>query len=240
MTCNTIKITVLSRILYLLGLLVVMVTGVGCEQVRPMALSEQDGKLVPGQDAIILITVRTSNAVNPSVTPEAFVVYVPQGVPGASGVVSKTPRGTQEAAGWEIGKAITHVDKQYNEYILSLRVSGNKLALASLQTYNSTPFVFTAVGFIPLDMSLPVEPGHVYYAGRIEANVRPREGNELRAGHVVPLIDQEAAGYSSGTWDVVVVDNFAQDLATIKKHYPAVGDVNIEKRILPAWVRPKG
>lgn len=240
MTDNRNKATLLNRAFCLLGLTVMMLAVAGCGQpVRPMALTEGNGKLVPGKDAIVLMTVKTSNAVKPSVTPKVIVVYVPQGTPGASSVTSRTPGGDDEVAGWVVGKAVQHADGQDCEYILSLRVSGDKLPLGSLQTLNQIPFVFTAVGFVPLHMSLPVEPGHVYYAGRIEANVRPRQQGEVRAGHLLPLIDQAAAGYSSGTWDVVVVDSFDQDMATIKRLYPAVGEANVEKRLLPAWVRPK-
>jgi len=48
-----------------------------------------------------------------------------------------------------------------------------------------------------------------------------------------PFIDQSIAGFSSGTFDVVVEDKFDEDMKSFISEYPALKKVKVEKSILP-------
>ncbi|WOD16795.1 hypothetical protein [Paraburkholderia kirstenboschensis] len=66
-----------------------------------------------------------------------------------------------------------------------------------------------------------------------------RKDGELRAGPVIPLIDQAATGFSGGTWNISVSDQFDADVAEFKKDFPALTNASIEREVLPAWDKQK-
>lgn len=101
---------------------------------------------------------------------------------------------------------------------------------------------FPVIGFfyLPLHMQFKVTPEtKVTYLGAIQGTVRERQGNEFRAGSVVPLIDQSVAGASGGTFEVAVIDNYDADIKTFKKLFPAIQNVEITRSILPPFDRQK-
>jgi hypothetical protein len=79
----------------------------------------------------------------------------------------------------------------------------------------------------------------VSYLGAIQGTVRERQGDEFRAGSVIPLIDQSVAGASGGTFEVAVVDNYETDIKTFKKLFPAIQNVEVQRSILPPFDRQK-
>lgn len=101
---------------------------------------------------------------------------------------------------------------------------------------------FPVVGqfWTPLHEPLDVKAGSaVYYLGHVEARVRERQGDEFRAGTLIPLIDQLAVGASGGTWDVAITDSFDVDEAVFRSRFAALKDVDIQKAILPPFDRAK-
>jgi hypothetical protein len=62
--------------------------------------------------------------------------------------------------------------------------------------------------------------------------------NEERAG-LFPLVDAVIAGFSSGTFDVVVEGRFEENMKRFNSEYPALQSVQVEKSILPKWARPE-
>ena len=202
----------------------------GCASSSPMALNEGKGKLNPGAtDAIVLLTVKVSKETNRDAQPCLVSVWVARKNPEKSHSVDHY---------YIVGKPTVDVSKQYNEYIVSIRIPGGKLFMSSLYTQNSSFWLGVSQGYVPLNMNVNVEPGHVYYMGSIEANIRERLDGEVRAGPLFPLATQAASGYSNGTWDVAILDNYEKHMTMIKNLYPAVAEVIVEKRILPVWVRP--
>jgi len=53
------------------------------------------------------------------------------------------------------------------------------------------------------------------------------------------LIDQAVAGFSTGTFDVVVEDKYDEDMKLFISEYPALQNTKVEKSILPQWIRPE-
>lgn len=77
------------------------------------------------------------------------------------------------------------------------------------------------------------------YLGRVEAVVRERkDDSELRAGPVVPLIDQAVAGFSGGTFHIQVLDNYDADLASFRQKYPALEKFTVDRAVVPPWRKP--
>ena len=107
--------------------------------------------------------------------------------------------------------------------------------------FNSMAFAFPFTGgyFVPLHAAVPKGAPGVYYLGAIRAVLRERQEGEFRAGSVIPLIDQAAAGASSGTFDVTVSDHYEHDVALFKKRFAALDGLDVKKAVLPAWDRAK-
>lgn len=92
---------------------------------------------------------------------------------------------------------------------------------------------------LPLHMDVNFAQPGVYYGGHIETVVRPREGQEFKAGPTVPLLQQGVSGASGGSFDVKIEDNYDADVAALRKKFPALEKVEIKKALLPAWDRKK-
>jgi hypothetical protein len=94
---------------------------------------------------------------------------------------------------------------------------------------------FGAPVFMPFELS----SGSIVYLGRIEATIRARRSdNELRAGPLVPLIDQAVSGLSGGTFEIPISDNYEGDVQAFGEKYPACAGLTMERAVLLAWSRP--
>lgn len=80
------------------------------------------------------------------------------------------------------------------------------------------------------------QPG-VFYLGHVDATVRDRKGDEFKAGPMLPLIDQAAAGASGGIFDIEVSDRWEPDEATFRSTFPELSTIVIQKSILPPFDR---
>lgn len=86
---------------------------------------------------------------------------------------------------------------------------------------------FCAPVFMPFELS----PGSIVYLGRIEATIRARRSDdELRAGPLVPLIDQAVSGLFGGTFEIRISDNYEGDVVPGRRraHDGAGGPARLE------------
>lgn len=94
--------------------------------------------------------------------------------------------------------------------------------------------------FVPVLADFTLDAGSIVYLGRVRARLRPRSGTEFRAGPRMPLRDQAAAGLSTGSFDVSVVDSSADDLPEFRRLYPGLAQPAgrlIRTALLPAFDR---
>ena len=91
----------------------------------------------------------------------------------------------------------------------------------------------------PLHEGVEINPNSIVYLGHIDATIVERKDGELRAGPVIPLVDQAVAGFSGGTWDISVTDQFDDDVTAFKKDFPALTNASIDREVLPAWDKQK-
>jgi len=180
-------------------------------------LRSSTDRLEPGKDAVVLMTLKVSNKVKPTFQQNLAGVVL-------GGKVYRAP------------KPIHSVAKDYNEYILSMRVAGGSRTLKSFTVVCGIPIIIQASSSIPMNTTANVEAGHVYYLGQVEADMNPLKEGEQRAA-IFPLVDAAVVGYSQGSWGVTIRDNYQQDMALIQSNFPAVQGVKVDKQILPAWKR---
>ncbi|MDD4912022.1 MAG: hypothetical protein PHP57_06965 [Sideroxydans sp.] len=156
--------------------------------------------------------------------------------PTAIIISSKNAQGKAESKSYSIDADAGKTDSELrNKLLLSLALEPGKYEIQSIfGTAGAFPFIATFS--TPLLMELNVAPTSVTYVGRVNAIMRPRIGNEFRAGPVIPLIDQAAAGVSGSTFDISVVDA-PEDLAAFKSTFPALSNTEIRTEPLPAFNR---
>lgn len=150
------------------------------------------------------------------------------------------PEGATEYSQWLSFKPqapFSESDMGVKEYLLSANLAPGKYKLQEIRCLASA-FPFNGFCTVPMGSTIKIDkPGEVLYLGHINATIRDRQENELRAGPIIPLIDQAATGMSGGSFDVVVEDRFDTDLERFRKTYASVRNINIQKSLLPAWVR---
>ena len=82
---------------------------------------------------------------------------------------------------------------------------------------------------------IPPHPNGVFYLGHLSLTLREREGNELRAGPLLPEVDQFLTGFSTGTFDIAIEDRYDQDIAALDIHQPISRRIPIKKALLPPF-----
>jgi hypothetical protein len=218
----------LGKLLFV-PILAVIASLTGCATPTTMAYSDP-AKPVPVRETVYLMSLTIKNSYHPSFQPHAFVVYVER--PDAKEksdrfnfLVDKKARLAE----------LDSVDEG-NSYLLRLHLPPGTYVVRGVES-RSFKVLINSMFFTPIHEPLSVtEPG-VCYLGHIEAVVRERQGDEFRAGPVIPLVDQSAAGASGGTFDVVVSDAWEQDEGKFRSHFPELSTASIQKSVLPPFDR---
>ncbi len=203
----------------------------GCATRTKMPALDQAVAFAPGDTPIYLMTVTLRNDNAPRYQPKMIVAHVEK-----NGATTKADR-------------LNFLPERKAQHALDPEELGNR-CFVRLQT---PPGDYTLVGFTsicsgfpfhgmttaPLLASLPQGAPGIVYLGHVAATVRKRQGDEFRAGPVIPLIDQAATGLSGGTYDIAVEDRWDDDAAEFIARFPALKNVTVAKNILPPFDRAK-
>jgi hypothetical protein len=194
----------------------------GCATSKTMALSRET-KAIEAKEGLALASLRITN------------VYKPGWQPLAKAVLLKSVGPDATTFSFALGvpyKASPDEGNQFEEFLVSVSLPPGKYELMHVHT-SATGFMVFGNGVVPIHAPIALEAGKAVYLGRLEAVRRERTGDEPRAGPVIPLIDQAAAGFSGGTFDVKLVDRYDEDVALMRKQFPALKDVTVEKKLMP-------
>ena len=130
------------------------------------------------------------------------------------------------------------IENEYNEYLISFQLPPGKYKLRELFAQSGI-FPVRGTFSIPIYSMFEIEANKIIYLGHIEAYVKKRtRDDELRAGLVIPLIDQAVIDAADGTFVIEINDLFQNDIELFKKQYHYLSDYNIENRTLPPWKKP--
>lgn len=214
------------RLMLILGIVVVLAVAVsGCATFKPMALSDKVNSPDTGKESVALLTIKLANQYKPAFQPDLYYVTV------------LSQEGEKQRYAFRVGEAHHQVKEEFNEYLVSISLPPGKYKVVLI---NGLSRRFPISGQLVLPMSGPFElkPNAMVYLGRIEAVNRERKDDgELRAGPLIPLIDQAVTGFSGGTFDVKIVDNYDDDLAVFRQKYPTLSRFAIDRAVLPPWVK---
>jgi hypothetical protein len=194
----------------------------GCATRMPMALA--DGAAPKPGKVTVLMSADLKNAYKPGWQPELVVAkWQKPGAEDASGRFNFKPDETALVA-----LPGANGDKTY---LLSLELEPGKYQFADLTAMaRSFPIVGWFTALVMQEMTF-AQAG-VVYIGNVSATVRERQGDEMRAGPVIPLIDQAVVGASGGTFDIETADRWSVDEALFKSVYPGLAGAQIGKQLM--------
>jgi hypothetical protein len=199
----------------------------GCATVKPMGLSETLATLPQTKEAVAFFSVKTMNQHKPGFQPNVSHVFV-----------WEDGKEKREKYSFKVDDPYRQGKDEFNEYLVSLRLPAGKYMLRE---------IFGSAGFFPMrgTFGAPVfrqfdlSPGAIVYLGHIEATIRERKNDqELRAGPMIPLIDQAVTGMSGGTFEIQISDGYDSDVIAFGEKYPGLSGATIERSVLPPWTRP--
>ena len=197
-----------------------------------MALTKGKSDINLTKKSIALLSVRISNQYKPNRQLELLsVVICPQSEPNCRHDFLSNPGSPY--------KPYKREKKHFNEYLLSYELESGTYNIDGLYTTYRIPTLTSGFGYTKLNLKTEIKPNSISYLGHLDITLREKKNNaEISAGSDTPFIDQSIAGFSSGTFDVVVEDKFDEDMKSFISEYPALKKVKVEKSILPQWIRP--
>ena len=217
----------LKRVLTVVALTVAMALS-GCATKLDMPYS-QDQPAPDAAKAVYLMTLTTKNTYHTSFQPDMLVINVE-----SEGAKSKAERLNFVID--EAGTNETGMPEPGNSYLIRMQLPPGEYVIQGVTCLNRQ-FPVIASFFVPLHEKLAVTGSGFYYLGHVDGTVRERVGNEFRAGSVIPLIDQAAAGASGGTFDVVISDQWDKDSQLFTSKFSALQGANVQKAIMAPFDR---
>ena len=223
------RVSTISNCLFLVAALAL---SSGCSTRNQMALKDKSQRIEASQDALAILMLTTTNEVKPTWSP----------IPLKISVDSQQANGATKRLEFSMGPQWNEIKAQSGVYIISLKLPPGEYLLREIKGVSEKSMALVSGRFtIPLYAKCKLNPGQIVYLGRINAVNRKRiNEQELRAGPLLPLIDQASTGYSGGTFDIEFIDKYEDDMILLKRKFPLLEGRTIEKTILPQWTRPAG
>jgi ketosteroid isomerase-like protein len=198
-----------------------------------MAVTKGQSDIDLTKKSIALLSVRISNQYKPSRQLELqSVIICPQSEPNCKHDPPSNPGSPY--------KPYKREKNYFNEYLLRYELESGTYNIDGLYTTYRIPTLTFGIGFAKLNLTTEIKPNSISYLGHLDIVLREKKNNaEISAGSAIPFIDQYLAGFSSGTFDVVVEDKFDEDMKSFISEYPALQKVKVEKSILPQGIKPE-
>jgi len=212
------KFASLSTMLAIILILIVF----GCAT-KPMTFNEHTRAFFLAQESVALMTLKVSNQYKPSFQPSVDSMTVWKD----NGDKFRIP----------VNKPYNQVENQFNEYLITMSLPAGFYKIGRIYGFSGIALI-SGTFHIPVFSDFEVKQSKVVYLGHIEATLRERkDDDELRAGPLDSPIPG-VTGFSGGTFDIKISDNFDGDIVIFKQKYPFLGNSSVEKAILPPWKKP--
>ena len=198
-----------------------------CATPMTMGLGKGTERIDLKDESLLLLTVELVNEYKPS--------YQPQ----ATGLIIEKPdiQGKEDRLSYTADEEGTFKSDKGNRYVFRMIIKDGKYIIRGIGGFSG--FIPRGRFFMPLHSEIEIKGPSVLYLGRVIGKVRERKENEFRAGSTIPALDQAITGFSGGTFDVNVIDNYEEDLKFMKTLFPALGNVQVKSAVLPPFDRAK-
>lgn len=221
--------TLWKNILFALVLVITALTLSGCVSPKKMAFQKDTDTVTATTGAVFLMTATLKNNYRTFFQPWARSVIIERALHKKDRLsfLIDTKARNNESFSSELGNSyFFRMELEKGIYVIrGLSGQGGVVPLSSF--------------FVPLHAQIASAGSGIFYLGHVSAVVRERVDNEFRAGILYPFIDQAATGYSGGTFDIEITDQFEKDEPEFRSRFPALKDVSIQKTILPPFDRAK-
>ncbi len=204
---------------------------VGCATRSQMPFQNDSDRLTEKSKPVYLMTATIKNTYRTSFQPNLLVVHVEK--PDAKEAADRLNFVIDDKAKNETNSVATG-----NNYLLRFELEPGHYEIRGLTSLKNS-FLINGAFFAPMHSTFESKDAGVFYLGHVAATVRERQGNEFKAGPLLPLIDQAVVGASGGTFDIEITDQFATDEPVFRAKFPALANVKITKAILPSFDRNK-
>jgi hypothetical protein len=183
-----------------------------------MALNFDNPPASERVNSLVLFLMRFENQVAPSYKP-------------CLGNLIITSNNPQFACSFEAQKTVTESDLPYHDYLVSLYLQPGSYVIEKV-TGSAYNLLFNGQFRFPVNLGLEVPAHSIVYGGRIEMTNREHQDGEIRSGKMLPLLDQSASGFYSGTFDVVIKDENEADRVTFEENFPWLRNKEVVTRIM--------
>jgi hypothetical protein len=208
----------LFAILFMLG---------GCATMKPPALNSKTTTIDVSKESIALLTIKIANNYRTSYQPDIKYLFV-----------WSSAGKDQEKFSFSVDEKYKAEKDSFNEYLISFQLPVGEYKLREIFAQSG---IFPVIGTfsVPLYSSFSIEPQKIIYLGHIDATIIERTDDALlRAGPVIPLIDQAATGASGGTFVIKITDLYEKDMSLFQQQYPYLAQNHVENHTLPQWNQP--
>ncbi len=193
----------------------------GCATVKNAPISDKITAIDTTNESIGFITLKVSNNKNRGYQPTARNAFIWEDkVEGA------------KKYSFKILKPYKRSKNKFNESIISFQLKPGEYMFKDIFAQSG---IFPVIGSfaVPLHKKLTVPANKIIYFGHVDATIEDRTSkDQLRAGPVIPLIDQAVVGASTGTFVVNILDQFETDTALIRNKYSYLSGALIENMTL--------
>lgn len=201
----------------------------GCATPGQVAFNKNSTTLPDQSQAVILLATTMKNINKPHFQPAADVLYV------------ETPNANKKAdrINFVMDRDGTVKEGGKTVYLYRGMLKPGRYVIPGILGTTGN-FLIHASCFLPMHSDLVVDQPGIYYLGRVDGVIRPREDTkEFKAGSSIPLIDQAVAGISNGTWEVHIYDDTSEDLALYRQRFPVLRSANIQMHVLRPFNRAR-
>ena len=212
-----------NRFVLYVGIIAVMLLS-GCATVSKMPLNAGMAGVDTAQKSILIAKVTIQNKKSLAHQPKLCCVFLEK---------------EGETLSFTEPTLVSEISREGKEYLVSADVLPGKAKVNMARFIRQVPMLLMAMADLPFDQEIDVPPNSVVYIGNITAVIRDKSGDEPAAGSLFPLIDQAVAGFSTGTFDVEIIDNYDADIQEFRSQYPQMKNREVIKKILPSWVHPE-
>lgn len=200
----------------------------GCATVHDMGVTKSTTKLALDKKGLVLMSLEVSNQYKPDYQPHIIVANIE--TPDADSKKDRHNFKTDLE-----GTVATGVGSRY---LMRMELDPGKYVVRGAICMYSA-LLLNGSCFLPVHADIEVKPGTITYIGRVSGVMRERQGDEFRAGPVIPLVDQSVTGFSQSTFDVVISNQQEEDLKSYRDLFPVLKSADIAIEIMPPFDRSR-
>jgi hypothetical protein len=211
-----------------------------------MAIKEGNEILSLQEKSVCLLTLRTENQFKPEWPPEVYNLELTHQDTNKKIHVAVQSRnfGSLLKKGFKDAFTLNKNTSSW-EGLVSFQLPAGRYRLTAVRggcTRSIGIGAAIATFDFPYNIPFEVQAGEYVYLGRIEMTNRERKSeDEIPSGDTTATrIPQHQAGFSTGTFEVKILDNFEVDIQKFKEKYPGISNYQVANRILPPWEKPGG